>query len=1174
MQDLLSESLNKLKKKRVKRTRMIAMLLVLSLVVSLDVFWSLRQPGLTLAGDADCGIVEHTHNAQCKNGETPCELTEHVHTIDCYSDKTADVETQLDWQKMFEDYPFTGNLSKDLVGIAKTQVGYSESKLNFKVNQDGIRHGYTRYGAWYGTPYSNWSATFVAFCLNYAGANVDEYPINTGANSMAEQWKALGKYEEAGAYKPTSGDLVFFKDNTVGIVTDVLSTTCYVIRGAVEGTVTSSLISFVDANIMGWGTVGEQTENKELYDISKGPAVFLFANEWKQAQVQTYSARGSSTYGLLRNTTTVEDLVGYLNKNEGSYIFTLLDANDHPVPKDEHGNYIVHEDTLYKITITISSPNGFSDGIYTYNFPSEVELVSVGDDRFVINGTNDVGSWSIDNETNLMKFDFNTNVNELSDVIISATVGVIFPEDMTEIGFDGKINITVEPPREEILVTEINKWGIQGDPDNIDEINKTDKLDPTKLYWTVQIEGNQQSNIPGSVVSDRILKHDWSYEHYYTESDIARGIKFGVSVYDPETGDEVWHTWMVTTDDQNLTWDANGWTYTIPEVVFCSKNANASHELVLGNDNWTYFIEYSSTPVDLNIAGERGYSNEVTVDNHRKEGWGGFTHIEVEADIYKNGTIVTDASGAKILWEVMATIPKKDPNSRAEHDWIISDNISLHQANWNALYGKDNEIHISSVTANYFGTTINVPHFSVATENDPYAYYTTYWNNNMSVAFTILQKCTCTEDNCGEWSYINNRCNPWVYEDGVTSKVTDYCDCWHETEDTTFTIVYETDVTDEIEQYGGTGAFAYNYADISNANNYQSVEKTVTLPGVISKEDHQREGTIVKYSITVNEGKLNLTDGNPLTIHDEMTDTLAFMRGSLVIKSQDELGNEITLIEDVDYTYTYDGSGDKTDANGDPVHILEIEISHPQPVTYFLDYNTSLIMPAVDNPEDLKAVKYTNSATVYLWGGKASDSSTERVFPNINIASNAFTVFVHKLSAVDGTTPLKGAVFGLFNEQGGLITKGTTGDDGRVYFKTDVRNGIVLREHKIYYIQELTAPPGYKLDPTKHEFTFCSSADGTCDTYNDLKEEHDLTRVPFDTIGHIDTFNEPSYYDLPATGGTGTFPLLLVSVMFVIAPLVYIFAKKRRRREKVTDNVLCFECASAKQKTKKERKKL
>ena len=147
MQDILAESIRILKRGRARRKRMIAILLVLSLLVSLDVFWILRKPGLTLAGDADCRITEHTHDELCYSQEAPCTLPEHVHTIACYADETADVETQLDWQKMFADYPYTDNLQQDLVGIAKTQVGYRESTENFQVDDSGIRHGYTRYGA-------------------------------------------------------------------------------------------------------------------------------------------------------------------------------------------------------------------------------------------------------------------------------------------------------------------------------------------------------------------------------------------------------------------------------------------------------------------------------------------------------------------------------------------------------------------------------------------------------------------------------------------------------------------------------------------------------------------------------------------------------------------------------------------------------------------------------------------------------------------------------------------------------------------------------------------------------------------------------------------------------------------------------------------------------------------
>lgn len=1154
MHDILGESLRRIKKNRTKRIRTVAILLALSLIVSLDVFWTLRRPGLTLAGDADCGIVEHSHDSKCKGTEGACALSEHVHTVQCYSNESSDVETQLDWQKMFKDYPFTGNISRDLVGIAKTQVGYTESKLNFEVSPSGERHGYTRYGAWYGTPYGDWSATFVSFCLHYAGADPEEYPTNTGALSMAEMWKKAGKFAESGQFKPLSGDLVFFKDNTVGIVSDVFSSTCYVICGDVNNAVRSSIVSFVDANIIGWGIVNPQIENRELYDISDGPAVFLFANEQKQEQTQAYSAKRRTTYGLLRATT--RDLVDYLNENDGNYIFTLLDANDRPVPIDENGNYIIHADELYKITITISSPNGFSsDNAYIYNFPSDVELVSFGDDRFVVNETNDVGSWSINNEINLIMFDFNTNVDRLSDVIISVTVGVIFPKDKDQIDFDGKISITIEPPREEVLVTKVNKWGIQGDPNNADVINKTDKLDPSKIYWTVQIEGNKHSQIPGNVISDRVLKHDWSYEHYYTESDIARGLKFGVSVYDPETGNEEWHTWTVTVDDPNLTWNANGWTYVMPERIICTKNAYDQHELVLGNNNWTYFIEYSSTPTHVDIAGELGYANEITVENQRKEGWGGFTQAEVDAAVYKNGTLITDASGAKILWEIKATIPKMGilaPGEKADYEWIISDSLVFAPQEGTSRFFEDNDLKVSSVTANYFGTVVNVPHYSKATENDPYAYETYYWDSvdktSVGSSVCILMRCACTEENCPKWK--DGHCEPWHYWDGG-EKVSAYCDCWTEIEDTTFTVVYETDVTEEIEQLGGKGYYAKNSAGVSNPNmNGAWTGSWVLLPGIVEKTDHEREGTIVKYSITVNEGKLNLTGDKPLIIHDEMTDTLAFMRGSLVIWSQDEQGNGVVLVEDVDYVYTYDGSGNNLDKNGNPVHILEIEIFHPQPVTYYLDYNTTLIMPKVDTPEDLEAVKYTNSATVYLWGGQASDSSTERIFPNINIASNAFTIFVHKLSAEDGVTPLKGAEFGLFNEQGGLIAKGTTGDDGKVYFQTDVKNGIVLREHKIYYVQELTAPPGYALDPVKYKFTFCNNADGTCNVFNDLKEEHDLTRVLSDTVGHIDVLNEPAYYNLPATGGSGTYPLIIASVTFIITPLLYMFIRRRKRERR------------------------
>ena len=468
MQDILDESLRKLRKIRIRKDRMIAILLVLSLVVSLDVFWVLRQPGLTLAGDADCKIVEHTHDEACQNAETTCELAEHVHSISCYSDVSADVETQLDWQSMFDDYPYTGNLQNDLVGIARTQVGYQESTRNFEVGDDGVRRGYTRYGAWYGAPYSNWSAMFVSFCLHYAGADPEEFPGNTGAASMAEQWKILEKYANVGTYTPSPGDLVFFANNTVGIVTEVQNATFYVIRGDIDNAVGTDVIALSDESIVGWGLTGnavqEDEEAKEeppqeeqvpstpeisdedLLDISNGPAIFIIVGSSAQQQAQSYS---------FRNSRAIIDLIPYLEANGGNYFFTLMDFQNEPLPKDENGNYIAVANEGYKLAITFNSSEGFAPGTYQYQIPNGL-MVEGGEGTFVLNDGTNVGSWVV-TDTGLITLVFNEHMNSRTDITISTTLGIHFPVQEDPIDFDGKITVKVEPPAQQKYPTVMNK---------------------------------------------------------------------------------------------------------------------------------------------------------------------------------------------------------------------------------------------------------------------------------------------------------------------------------------------------------------------------------------------------------------------------------------------------------------------------------------------------------------------------------------------------------------------------------------------------------------------------------------------------------------------------------------------------------------------------------------------
>lgn len=1170
MQDILGESLRTFKQNRIRKTRLIAIVLVLSLVVSLDVFWALRQPGLTLAGDADCGILEHTHDEVCQAAEAPCSLAEHVHSIECYSDETADIETMLDWQEMFAQYPYTGNLPEDLVGIAQSQVGYSESLLNFEIGSDGVRRGYTRYGAWYGTPYRDWSAMFVSFCLNYAGADAGMYPGNTGASAMAELWNNLGRYAPAGTYTPLSGDLVFFTDNTVGIVTEVLQANAYVIRADVEDSVVGQILALTDPTISGWGIVGEAAQADEpledaelpqeepaeeipeetqeavpetpaaaiptvdketLLDISQGPAVFLLSGSNRQMQMQTFSLRASRT---------IKDLLSYLNDNGGSYFFTLLDKNNRELPKDADGNYIATADTGYKLTVSFHSPEGFHPGTYQYQVPNGL-LVDGGEGTFLLTDNTQVGTWTV-TDTGLITLEFNDLINSHTDITISATLGIHFPEQEDPLDFDGKISVTIEKPQEDAATTKLNKWGSQGDP-------ITNKTDTSKIYWTLQITGNKDSSIPGSVLTDQVLEYDWSYPHHYTQSDIDQGLSFGASVVIPgEELEQTWHQWTVSPDDPNLTWVETGWSYTIPETVYCEA---CRSEITLGSNYWTYYVDYTSTPDATNVAGGLPYANRVEVDGQQAEGWARYTQNQIHADVNKNGTFVSDAGGGRFLWEVQVTLPGRKADERAIANWIVHDEMDILDSNYAVLGYVTNDINKATVTANYYGKTIQVPRIQDATENDPYVWMVSDWSGSVNGIYNtrqiyLLQRCNCTAESC---AYGGN-CWTWGYtgNDGYWVNSSDYCPCWTETEDTTFTFTYTTNDVDTIGVYGGQDNQLRNRVTLmhENAPDIARTHATVPIPSMLDKVlTKDFDGYVAKYNVTVNESKLMLTDGSPLTIRDTMTDTLAYISGSLVITTEDAAGNRGTLQQGVDYIVTYDGTGNIKDENNKSVHVMEIEILHPQPVMYILDYDTTLIVP----DKVTEGIKYGNSAAITLWGDSITDTSADKVYADINIAAKSYKVDLFKTCADTGE-PLGGATFGLYNESGGLITKEVTDANGKLNFQTNITEGIILREHILYYMQELQAPTGYKLDSTQYWFCFCDKAADTCETCDQVLAGRDAARIPLEKIGIINITNELMGYELPGTGGPGIYPLILVSVIFIVTPLVYGFILRRKRERR------------------------
>ncbi len=1106
-----------------RRWRLAVLILtVLSLIVALTTIWNLRMTGVTMANGASCGYEEHQHTEKCiQNGVTVCNKQEHIHNTGCYSNQSADAETLLDWQKMFGDYPYTGILSEDLVGIAKTQVGYTESSLNFEADSNGVRHGYTRYGAWYGAPYNDWSAMFVSFCLNYAGADSNEFPNSSGATSMAELWKNIGKFEPLGQYIPNSGDIVFFNNNTMGIVAEVYGATFYVIQGDKNNAVSADIMFLKDPTISGWGitkdTAVKEPSQEDVLDISNGPAVYIFEGDTAttMAQANSYS---------LRATRAITELLPYLEANGGDYFFTLLDQNNMELPKDENGNYIAQANVNYKLTVSFSSPKGFLPGTYQYQIPNGL-MVNGGEGDFALKDGTNVGSWVV-TDTGLITMVFNENMNNRSDIVISATMGISFQEQDDLIDFDGFITVKVEPPVQQKDPTVLSKWG---SPDG----------GAGKIKWTVRIDGHADSQIPGSIITDKPVLSDWSRPHSYTPSDIAGGLTFGVS--DPEGG---WHAWKVSADDPHLIWDEEGWSYKIPQTVVC----DYCGKLELGNEGWIYLVDYTSTPTQLSTPGTFDYENKVTVDGQTAWGWSNFTHVEIEAVLVKNGSFVSDASGGGFIWEFQATIPGRPEGQRAEYSWFIMDEMRLMDDKGSVIGRVQNDVNLSMVITTYNGEVIQIPRIQDATDEDMFAWDNAWTATENGISYNrtinLLCRCQCTSETC-HWTSCGEY---WYQKDNGEWAANGFCQCWTETQNMTFTFVYKTTDISLIQEYGSLGYQVNNHAQLyympdgSNSVRVSYDDATVTIPNLFEKQLTQDyDGYTAHYKITVNEAKAVLTNGSPLTIHDVMTDTLAYISGSLVITSENANGHTTTLRQGIDFTVTYDGSGNQTDQNGKKVHVLDIVILNPQPVMYILDYDTTLIIPQ----QVMGSVKYSNSATITLWGKDITNNAVEKVYADINIAAKTYIVELFKTCALSNK-PLSGATFGLYNAQGGLISSGVTDANGKVVFQTNIIEGIILREHELYYLQEIQPPLAYRLDDTRYWFCFCNDSGDTCTECDKLQVDVEFVRIPLDDIGLIDAINYPANVELPTTGGIGTPIYILCGLILACGPLVYGFSLRRR----------------------------
>ena len=202
---------------------------------------------------------EHTHTDACYKYVYACGLEAHTHASECFPDESADLETPSDWEQTLPDN-LTGNRAEDLVRIARSQLGYTESTRNVRPDDTGSLRGITRYGQWYGTPYIPWNAPFVCFCLHYAGIGEDILPYASGSPA----WEAL--LRKNGLFVPTAdavnppaaGDLIFLDEDgdgssdRVGILSEAESGILTVIQGDLQDAVAEICLPSSDPSMTGY----------------------------------------------------------------------------------------------------------------------------------------------------------------------------------------------------------------------------------------------------------------------------------------------------------------------------------------------------------------------------------------------------------------------------------------------------------------------------------------------------------------------------------------------------------------------------------------------------------------------------------------------------------------------------------------------------------------------------------------------------------------------------------------------------------------------------------------------------------------------------------------------------------------------------------------------------------
>lgn len=864
------------------------------------------------------------------------------------------------------------------------------------------------------------------------------------------------------------------------------------------------------------------------------------------------------------NSTNAEPvrLMEYANNIEGSKVQITVSNSDGQLEPGQNGQYEVVAGEEYNVRVAYSGTK-IAPGKYyvTFTSVSNIDLTQTG--QLILtanNGTKtDVGRWYFEKKEDgvaWLIFDINDEVQKFSNIDLVADVTCEFDYTDQPLAFDGLITVNVIRPPDEKMDTEIGKWA-------------ENNTDPNKIFWKAGIGGHQNSKIPGSTFYDKI---DTTETHHYTQTDMENGITITAGISGSENIEDDWHQWVVKPGDPGLDWKETEWSYTMPESIQCSY---CGKKITLQSDGWTYYLEYTSTRKQTADNGYVVYKNEIQFDSKEAVGITTTSPVSSTGEVVKTGTYSQgdeDTYDDDVFnWTITTKIPGAREGEKYDYSWYLMDTMGVEQGSSNTQYRNDLNNPIS-VTAKIGENEIAVPNIFNNT-NDALI----VWANDWSVPtddtaskleaeqifygqkISFANKCQCTQETCQIWE--NDSCLDAKNFDG-------YCRCWNCDQDVIFTLTYKTDAPELIEKYGGQGAELKN--DVKLVQQQKNTEgklvdvlvddKTVQvpIPGIFTKQltgmPEEDNGYLAEYTITVNEAMANLSELQELTIKDTMTTTLGFLSDSLKIHAKNADGKAWEVPSD-QYTVTYQPNVENSETQ-EMGNLLTITLKQDAlgPYQYTLVYGTSVSGGS-------GSISYKNTASIQLFGKNYDVSCSAHDVPNAVISGETYGATLYKCDSTEPKLPLRGAVFGLYTAEGDILMKKyKTDDHGLAQVKTDTSSNVILRTHVLYYLQELEAPDGYRLDDTKHYFWFCNNQEvQQCSKTEVYTQEHNATCVyTFKTgDGMIDLQipNEkiPDEYELPETGGPGTLPVCIGGLTLLSSAGYLLYRKAKRRREELGD---------------------